>query len=45
MIGAGSVIGGNVWLTDSVPRYARVTIEAPTLQVHQNPIPALGDGI
>jgi len=45
VIGAGSVIGGNVWLTDSVPRYTRVTIEAPTLQLHQNPIPAFGDGI
>jgi serine O-acetyltransferase len=45
VIGAGSVIGGNVWLTDSVPRYTRVTIEAPMLQLHQNPIPAFGDGI
>ena len=45
VIGAGSVIGGNVWLTHSVPRYTRVTIEAPTLQLHQNPIPEVGEGI
>jgi serine O-acetyltransferase len=45
VIGAGSVIGGNVWLTRSVPRYTRVTIEAPTLQVHQNPIPEGGEAI
>ena len=45
MIGRGSVIGGNVWLVESVPRYTRVTIEAPMLQLHQNPIPELGDGI
>jgi serine O-acetyltransferase len=45
VIGAGSVIGGNVWLTDSVPPYTRVTIEAPTLQLHQKPEPEIGDGI
>ena len=45
VIGAGSVICGNVWLTKSVPRYTRVTIDPPTLQVHQNPIPELGEGI
>jgi serine O-acetyltransferase len=45
VIGVGSVIGGNVWLTESVPRYTRVTIEAPTLQHHQNPVPELGEGI
>ena len=45
VIGEGSVIGGNVWLTKSVPRYTRVTIDPPTLQVHQNPIPELGEGI
>ena len=45
VIGAGSVIGGNVWLTHSVPRYTRVTIEEPVLQLHQNPIPEVGEGI
>ncbi len=45
VIGEGSVIGGNVWLTKSVPRYSRVTIESPTLQVHQKPLPQLGEGI
>ena len=41
----GSVIGGNVWMTHSVPRYTRVTIESPNLQLHQTPTPELGDGI
>ncbi len=45
MIGAGSVIGGNVWLTDSVPPYTRVTIESPTLQLYQKPEPEFGEGI
>ena len=45
VIGAGSVIGGNVWLTRSVPRYTRVTIETPTLQLHQNPIPEVAEEI
>ncbi len=45
VIGEGSLIGGNVWLTESVPRHTRVTIESPTLQLHQNPIPELGEGI
>ena len=45
VIGEGSVIGGNVWLTESVPRYTRVTIESPTLQLHQKPLPELGEGI
>jgi serine O-acetyltransferase len=44
-IGEGSVIGGNVWLTESVPRYTRVTIESPRLQLHQTPQPELGHGI
>lgn len=30
-IGSGSVIGGNVWLTRSVPPNTRVTIESPQL--------------
>ena len=45
VIGEGSVIGGNVWLTESVPRYTRVTIDPPTLHVHQKPLPDLGEGI
>jgi serine O-acetyltransferase len=44
-IGEGSVIGGNVWLTESVPRYTRVTIESPTLQLVKKTTPDLGDGI
>jgi serine O-acetyltransferase len=44
-IGDGSVIGGNVWMTESVPRYTRVTIESPRLQLLQAPPPELGDGI
>jgi serine O-acetyltransferase len=44
-IGDGSVIGGNVWMTHSVPRYTRVTIESPNLQLHQAPTPELGEGI
>jgi serine O-acetyltransferase len=45
VIGEGSVIGGNVWLTESVPRHTRVTIEAPVLHLHQKPLPELGEGI
>ncbi|MCH8890367.1 MAG: hypothetical protein IH827_04715 [Myxococcales bacterium] len=45
VIGEGSVIGGNVWLTQSVPPYTRVTIDAPSLQLHQKPPPQSGDGI
>jgi len=32
VIGAGSVIGGNVWLTHSVPPGTTVMIEAPKLK-------------
>ena len=35
-IGRGSVIGGNVWLTQSVGPGTRVTIETPNLQVAQS---------
>jgi len=28
-----------------VPRYTRVTIDPPTLHVHQKPLPDLGEGI
>ena len=29
VVGYGSVVGGNVWLTESVPPYTKVLIEAP----------------
>lgn len=29
IVGRGSTIGGNVWLTESVPAYSRVTYQAP----------------
>jgi len=45
VIGEGSVIGGNVWLTQSVPPYTRVTIDAPSLQLHQKPPTQCGEGI
>jgi serine O-acetyltransferase len=45
VVGEGSVVGGNVWLTHSVPRYTRVTIEEPDLQLHHKPPPELGEGI
>jgi serine O-acetyltransferase len=45
VVGEGSVVGGNVWLTESIPRYTRVTIESPRLQVSQKPFPELGHGI
>ena len=45
MIGDGSVIGGNVWLTKSVPPYTRVSIDPPSQQTHQKPPPHHGDGI
>ncbi|MCP4007212.1 MAG: hypothetical protein GY725_23765 [bacterium] len=35
VIGSGSVIGGNVWITESVPSHTRVQIEKPRLQVRQ----------
>jgi serine O-acetyltransferase len=44
-IGQGSVIGGNVWLTQSVPAYTRVTIDAPSLQLHRKPLGDQGEGI
>jgi serine O-acetyltransferase len=45
VIGEGSVIGGNVWLTQSVPPYSRVTIDSPSLQLHQKPPKQRGEGI
>ena len=40
-IGRGCVIGGNVWLTESVPPGTKVTVEAPRLVYRQAP-PANG---
>jgi serine O-acetyltransferase len=45
IIGEGSVIGGNVWLTQTIPPYTRVTIDAPSLQLHQKPPSQFGEGI
>ncbi|HEY8156287.1 MAG TPA: serine O-acetyltransferase EpsC [Myxococcota bacterium] len=39
VIGRGSVIGGNVWLVDSVPEDSKVTLEPPRLRVRQRPGP------
>jgi serine O-acetyltransferase len=36
VIGAGSVIGGNVWLTDSVPPGTRVMLKRPDLVYVKN---------
>jgi serine O-acetyltransferase len=44
VIGEGSVIGGNVWLTQSVPPYTRVTIDSPSLQLYQKSSSHRGDG-
>ena len=41
VIGMGSVIGGNAWLTRSVPPYTRVTIEPPRLQLSHGEAPEL----
>ena len=35
-IGAGSVVGGNVWLTRSVPPNSRITIQPPRQEVFQS---------
>jgi len=35
VIGRGSVIGGNVWLTESVPPGSKVVSEPPRTQVRQ----------
>jgi len=37
----GSVIGGNAWLTRSVPPFTRVTIEPPRLQLSHGESPDL----
>jgi serine O-acetyltransferase len=36
VIGRGSVIGGNVWLTHSVPPCSKVQIEPPRLQLQRD---------
>ncbi len=45
VIGMGSVIGGNVWLTRSVPPYTRIKIGEPDLEKHERPPPQFGEGI
>ena len=45
VVGQGSVVGGNVWLTESVPPYTQVTMESPKLVLHQGSPPDLGAGI
>jgi serine O-acetyltransferase len=35
IVGEGSVIGGNVWLTESVPPKTKITITAPELKIKQ----------
>jgi len=40
VIGKGSVIGGNVWLVESVPPGTRVTIENPASKYRTKPITA-----
>jgi serine O-acetyltransferase len=35
VIGEGSVVGGNVWLTQSVPPFSRVILAQPELQISQ----------
>jgi serine O-acetyltransferase len=37
-IGTGSVIGGNVWLTGSIPAGTKVVIEPPRLQVREGTV-------
>ena len=47
VIGRGSVIGGSVWLTTSVPPYTRVTLAGEQLRFESRTAPARtgpGDG-
>jgi serine O-acetyltransferase len=39
-VGRGSVIGGNVWLVESVPEDSKVTLEPPRQRVRTRPGPA-----
>ena len=41
IVGRGSVISGNAWLTRSVPPYTRVALEPPRLQLRQGDSPEL----
>src|SRR5207245_9330165 len=38
-IGAGSVVGGNVWLTQSVPPKTRIVASTPQLMHVDQPVP------
>lgn len=38
VVGEGSIIGGNVWLTHSVPPRTKVTIEEPQFRIKQSPV-------
>jgi len=40
-IGHGSVVGGNVWLTEAVPAYSKITIAPPSLSIKQRRGPAV----
>jgi serine O-acetyltransferase len=42
VIGRGSVIGGNVWLTHSVPPNSKVIIEEPEVRIVQRPAKVTG---
>ncbi len=39
VIGKGSIVGGNVWLTHSVPPYSKVISESPNLKIHCKQMP------
>jgi serine O-acetyltransferase len=41
VIGRGSVIGGNVWLTQSIPPGSRVVVEPPRHDVSTRPVDGL----
>ena len=45
VVGMGSIIGGNVWLTRSVPPYTRVKMGEPDLEANQTTPPQFGEGI
>lgn len=39
-IGHDSVVGGNVWLTESIPPHTKITIASPELSIRTRPGPA-----
>ena len=43
-IGRGAVIGSNVWITESVPAFTTVVLEAPKLK-KKNAVPDDGAGM